>query len=91
MTGNVQSIASKKSTTIGGAYSYKLNDEAGHKLKVGIWDRLDEYVSPYAALQMHDFKIGLSYDVASSKLKSTSKSLSSIEASLIWSFGRHKN
>jgi type IX secretion system PorP/SprF family membrane protein len=91
LTGNVQSIAAKKSTTIGGAYTYKLNDEAGHRLTIGIWDRLDEYVSPYAALQIKDFKFGLSYDVASSKIKSTSKSLSSIEASLIWSFGHKKN
>jgi type IX secretion system PorP/SprF family membrane protein len=88
--GNVQFVGSKKYTTFGGAFTYHLHDELANKLTIGIWNRVGEFVSPYVALQVKDAKFGLSYDVASNKIKTSSNSLSSVEASVVWSFGNTK-
>lgn len=88
LSGNVQVQAKKQLVTIGGAYTVNLHDEADHKLTVGVWDRVDESIYPYVALQVKTMKFGLSYDVVSTKVKSSFNSVSSVEASIVWDFGK---
>ena len=88
LSSNVQVQAKKQLVTIGGAYTVNLHDEAEHKLTVGLFDRIDESVYPYVALQVNTMKFGLSYDVVSSKVKSSFNAVSSVEASVVWSFGK---
>lgn len=87
-SGNLQVHAKKHLVTFGGAYTVNLHDEADHKITVGIWDRVGESVYPYVALQVKTMKFGLSYDVVSSKVKSSFNAVSSVEASVVWDFGK---
>ena len=89
ISSNIQVQAKKQLITIGGAYTINLHDEADHKFTVGLWDRIDESIYPYVALQVNTMRFGLSYDVVSSKLKSSFNSVSSVEASIIWDFGKN--
>jgi hypothetical protein len=89
-SGNVQVQAKKQLITIGGGYTFNVGDSANHQLSIGLWNRINESVYPYASLKVNTFTIGLSYDMVSSNAKKTFSSLSSSEASILWEFGKRK-
>ena len=79
-----QSKASE--TTLGGALSYNLNgDEVNpSSIFVGSWLRLNDAVIPYIGLEIGGLRIGASYDVNVSSLKTATLSRGGSEFSLIY-------
>lgn len=79
-----QSKASE--TTLGGALSYNLNgDEANpSSVFVGSWLRFNDAVIPYIGLEIGGLRIGASYDVNVSSLKTATQGRGGSEFSLIY-------
>jgi type IX secretion system PorP/SprF family membrane protein len=80
----IQAKASE--TTLGGALSYNLNgDEVNpSNVFIGSWVRLNDAVIPYIGLEVNGLRIGASYDVNISSLKSATASRGGSEFSLIY-------
>jgi type IX secretion system PorP/SprF family membrane protein len=80
----IQAKASE--TTLGGALSYTLNqDEAApSNVFIGSFVRLNDAVIPYIGLEVKGLRIGASYDVNISSLKSATASRGGSEFSLIY-------
>jgi type IX secretion system PorP/SprF family membrane protein len=80
----IQAKASE--TTLGAALSYNLNgDEVKPSfIYVGSWIRLNDAVIPYLGLEVGGLRIGASYDVNISSLKSATDSRGGSEFSLIY-------
>jgi len=89
-SGNWQVQAKKQLYTIGGEYTFNVGDSANHQLSIGIWNRINESIYPFASLRVNSFVIGLSYDVITAKNKTSFSSLNSSEASIAWEFGKLK-
>ncbi len=89
-SGNWQVQAQKQLFTIGGGYTFNVGDSANHQLSIGICDRINESIYPFASLKVNSFVIGLSYDVTTAKNKTSFSSLNSSEASIVWEFGKQK-
>lgn len=79
-----QSKASE--TTIGAALAYNLNgDEAKpSSIYLGSWVRLNDAIIPYIGLEVAGLRIGASYDVNISTLKTATSSRGGSEFSLIY-------
>lgn len=80
----VQAKASE--TVVGGALSYKVNDDDANPSNVflGSWVRFNDAVIPYIGLEVNGLRIGASYDVNISSLKSATNSRGGSEFSLIY-------
>ena len=80
----VQSKASE--TTLGGALSYNLNGDevTPSSIFVGSWVRLNDALIPYIGLEVGGLRIGASYDVNISSLKTATASRGGSEFSLIY-------
>jgi type IX secretion system PorP/SprF family membrane protein len=80
----IQAKASE--TTLGGALSYNLNgDEVNpSNIFIGSWVRFNDAVIPYIGLEVNGLRIGASYDVNISSLKSATSSRGGSEFSLIY-------
>ncbi len=80
----IQSKASE--TTLGGALAYNLNgDEVNpSSIFVGSWLRLNDALIPYIGLEVGGLRIGASYDVNVSSLKTATASRGGSEFSLIY-------
>jgi type IX secretion system PorP/SprF family membrane protein len=80
----IQAKASE--TTLGAALSYNLNgDEVKPSfIYIGSWIRLNDAVIPYLGLEVGGLRIGASYDVNISTLKSATESRGGSEFSLIY-------
>jgi type IX secretion system PorP/SprF family membrane protein len=80
----IQAKASE--TTLGGALSYNLNgDEVNpSNIFIGSWVRFNDAVIPYIGLEVNGLRIGASYDVNISSLKSATASRGGSEFSLIY-------
>ncbi|MEP6617117.1 MAG: type IX secretion system membrane protein PorP/SprF, partial [Ginsengibacter sp.] len=72
--------------TVGGALAASLNkdDETPTNVYAGAWFRLHDALIPYIALEFSSMRIGASYDVNVSSLKSGSQSRGGMEVSVIY-------
>lgn len=73
-------------TTIGGAVAANLNRDEINPTSVylGSWLRFGDAVIPYLGLEFNSFRLGASYDINISELKSGSQSRGGMEVSLIY-------
>jgi len=80
----MQSKASE--TTLGGAFSFNVNgdDVKPTNVFIGSWMRLNDAVIPYLGLEVGGLRIGATYDVNISTLKSATSSRGGSEFSLIY-------
>ena len=81
-----QSQAKASETTLGGALAYNLNgdDVNPSSIFVGSWLRLNDALIPYVGLEVGGLRIGASYDVNVSSLKTATASRGGSEFSLIY-------
>ncbi|HEV8080483.1 MAG TPA: PorP/SprF family type IX secretion system membrane protein [Chitinophagaceae bacterium] len=73
-------------TTLGGAIAASLNNDERNPTNVygGLWMRVKDAVIPYIGLEFAGMRIGASYDINTSSLKSGSQSRGGMELSLIY-------
>lgn len=73
-------------TVIGGAFEFLLSDNGINQSHVyaGSWVRLKDAIIPYVGLEWGNYRLGVSYDVSSSALKTASQNRGGIEVSLIY-------
>lgn len=73
-------------TVIGGAAQFIANPSAASPVSIyaGSWLRLNDAVIPYFGLEFADARLGISYDVNTSSLKTASLNKGGIEISLIY-------
>ena len=78
--------AGATNTVIGGAVALNANGDLDNptSLYVGSWLRLGDAVIPYVGLEFNDFRLGASYDVNVSSLRTASQSRGGLEISLIY-------
>lgn len=74
--------------TIGALYKIQAKSENLKSINVGLWDRFGDAISPYAGLEGKNWLLGLSYDVVSSKVRTSYNSVQSMEISIGWLFGK---
>jgi type IX secretion system PorP/SprF family membrane protein len=84
-----QRQAKASETTFGGALAYNLNglsadEEKPASVYLGSWLRLNDAVIPYIGIEVGGLRIGASYDVNISSLKSATASRGGSEFSLIY-------
>lgn len=80
----VQNKASE--TTLGGAIAANLNEDEVNPSTIygGAWVRISDAIIPYIGLEFSGIRIGASYDINISELKSGSQSRGGMEISLIY-------
>ena len=86
LSGLYSTQASASEAVMGGAWQY-LVDETSEKptsVYVGGWYRLNDAIIPYLGLEFNDFRLGASYDVNTSSLRTASEARGGIEISLIY-------
>lgn len=73
-------------TTLGGAISSLLNDDETNPTNVygGVWMRVKDALIPYVGLEFGGMRLGATYDINISSLKSGSQSRGGMELSLIY-------
>jgi type IX secretion system PorP/SprF family membrane protein len=78
--------AGSSNTVLGGAVALNVNNDEENPTSfyAGSWFRLGDAVIPYLGLEFNDFRLGASYDVNISNLKTASQSRGGIELSLIY-------
>lgn len=71
---------------LGGALSKSLNNDESNPSNIyaGAWLRLKDALIPYLGLEFNSIRVGASYDVNTSSLKSGSQSRGGVEISLIY-------
>ena len=86
LSGIHQIQAKASETSIGGAIAASLNSDAVNPANVyaGSWFRVNDAIIPYIGLEFSGMRIGASYDVNISSLKSGSESRGGMEISLIY-------
>ena len=83
---NIQGGASE--TVLGGALQFVVNPDQDKPTSVyaGGWVRINDAIMPYLGLEWNDFRLGASYDINASSLKTASQSQGGMEISLIWAY-----
>lgn len=81
--------AGANNIVMGGALGFALNDEPDNpsNFYAGIWTRfnnVNDAIIPYVGLEFNGFRLGASYDVNISSLKTASQSRGGLEVSLIF-------
>ena len=81
--------AGANNMVVGGAIGFALNDEPENpsNFYAGLWTRfnnVNDAIIPYVGLEFNGFRIGASYDVNISSLKTASQSRGGLEVSLIF-------
>ena len=85
---NFQNFGGENVFTLGCNYTRKIDQINSLYFTMGIWDRFNESVYPYLAIKYNALHFGLSYDIASSELRSRFVSTNSVEATLTWDIGK---
>jgi type IX secretion system PorP/SprF family membrane protein len=83
----IYQIQSKSNeTTLGGALAYNLNGDENRPTSIyaGAWYRLNDAIIPYLGLEVGGLRIGASYDVNVSSLKTATASRGGSEFSIIY-------
>ena len=71
----------------GGAFGLNVNDDMEYNptnFYVGAWMRVNDAIAPYVGLEWNKFRLGMTYDVNVSSLKTVSNSRGGFEISLIF-------
>jgi type IX secretion system PorP/SprF family membrane protein len=81
--------AGANNIVLGGAMGFALNDEPDNpsNFYAGVWTRfnnVNDAIIPYVGLEFNGFRLGASYDVNISSLKTASQSRGGLEISLIF-------
>ena len=86
LSGLYSTQAGAHETVLGGALQFTTDAtaDAPTSFYVGGWERLGDAFIPYVGLEFSDLRVGLSYDVNTSSLKTASESRGGIEISLIY-------
>lgn len=73
-------------TVLGGAVQFVANPDAEKpvSLYTGAWMRFNDAFFPYVGLEFGDFRLGATYDINTSSLKTASEGVGGIEISLIY-------
>jgi len=73
-------------TVVGGALAASLDDQSEDPSNIygGLWYRFNDAIIPYLGLEFSGLRIGVSYDVNTSSLKSGSQSRGGMEISVIY-------
>jgi type IX secretion system PorP/SprF family membrane protein len=81
-----QRQAKASETTLGGAMSYLLNGDDANpsNFYIGSWIRFNDAIIPYIGIEVGGLRVGASYDVNISTLKSATQSRGGSEFSLIY-------
>ena len=81
-----QSQSKASETTLGGALAYNLNKDESNlsSIFIGSWLRINDALIPYVGLEVGGLRIGASYDVNISSLKTATASRGGSEFSLIY-------
>lgn len=81
-----QRQAGASETVLGGAVSMNMNGEEERPTEVyaGLWYRWNDAVIPYIGLEVANFRVGFTYDVNMSTLRTASNSRGGAEISLIY-------
>ena len=86
-TSGIHQVQAKTTETVlGGAIAASLNNDEINPTNVygGLWMRVKDAVIPYIGLEFSGMRIGASYDINTSSLKSGSQSRGGMELSLIY-------
>jgi type IX secretion system PorP/SprF family membrane protein len=85
-SGIYQMQSGSSETVLGGAISAVFDEQSASPSNVylGSWIRLNDAIIPYIGLEYSGFRIGISYDINTSSLKSSSQSRGGMEVSLIY-------
>jgi type IX secretion system PorP/SprF family membrane protein len=85
ITGLLSMQGKASEALIGGAYQLRLNEnEKPTSVYFGTWMRLNDAFIPYAGLEFGSFRLGASYDINTSSLKTGSNGRGGMEISLIY-------
>jgi hypothetical protein len=78
--------AKAHNTTVGGAFSYNVNntDENPTNFFIGAWYRFQDAIIPYIGLEYNGLLIGASYDANTSSLKPASQTRGGMELSIVY-------
>lgn len=79
--------AGASETLLGGAIQLPVGDinvDKPTSVYAGGWMRLNDALIPYVGLEFSDFRLGLTYDINTSSLKTASNSRGGVEISLIY-------
>ena len=81
-----QSQSKSSETVLGGAIAYNVNSksETPTSVYLGSWMRLKDAIIPYVGLEIGGLRIGATYDINTSGLKSASLSKGGTEFSIIY-------
>lgn len=73
-------------TVVGGAIAFNLNDDFDRPTSfyAGSWMRMGDALIPYLGFEWADFRLGATYDMNTSSLKTASQKRGGIEISLIY-------
>ena len=73
-------------TVIGGAFQIALNSsfEKPANIYFGSWLRLNDAIIPYVGLEVDGFRLGTTYDITTSALKTAAQGVGGIEVSLMY-------
>jgi type IX secretion system PorP/SprF family membrane protein len=73
-------------TVLGGAVQLTANPDVEKpvSLYAGSWVRFNDAIFPYVGLEFGDFRLGMSYDINTSTLKTASQGTGGVELSLIY-------
>ncbi len=73
-------------TVIGGAFQLPFGSESNNpsSLYVGSWYRVKDAIIPYIGLEFGNFRLGTTYDITTSNLRTASNSRGGMEISLIY-------
>ena len=85
-SGIYQLQGNQSEATLGGAVSSLLNNDESNPTNIygGVWLRVKDAVIPYLGLEFAGMRIGASYDINTSSLKSGSESRGGMELSIIY-------
>jgi hypothetical protein len=85
-SGIFQTQAKATEITLGGAIASSLNNDEYKPANIyaGVWMRVKDALIPYLGLEFNGMRIGASYDINTSSLKSGSESRGGMELSLIY-------
>ncbi len=86
LSGLYSSQGKASEALVGGAYQFLVSEQTDKPTSfyVGSWMRFNDAVIPYVGLEFGSFRLGATYDVNTSNLKSASNSRGGMEISLIY-------
>jgi type IX secretion system PorP/SprF family membrane protein len=87
VSGLFSSQGSASETVIGGAYEWTTGEETMEKpfsFFAGAWMRVKDAIIPYLGFQSGDIRMGITYDVTMSGLKTAAQTRGGVEISLIY-------